>query len=271
MKTVLFCGGLGTRIRDYSESIPKPMIPIGGKPILWHLMHTYSQYGHKDFILCLGYKANVIKEFFLNYRPQTYADCIVSGFGDHVEILGDAQADWRIAMIDTGIWRNIGQRLLAVREHVENEEMFFANYSDGLCDVHLPEMIEAFRRSGKIACFLAVRPLFSLHFVDLETSGRVLGIHSTQSANLWVNGGFFIFRPQIFEYMREGDELVGPPFERLIEADQILAFKHEGFWRPMDTLNDKQVLEDLVERGEMPWRVCGKVSAASADVRSQVV
>ena len=150
MKTVLFCGGLGTRIRDVSESVPKPMIPIGDKPILWHLMHYYSQFGHRDFVLCLGYKANVVKEFFLNYKPQTYADCIVSGFGDNVEILGDPQRDWRIAMIDTGIWRNIGQRLWAVREHVAGEEMFLANYSDGLCDVNLDEMIAAFKASGKI-------------------------------------------------------------------------------------------------------------------------
>ena len=114
MKTVLFCGGLGTRIRDVSESIPKPMIPVGDKPILWHLMHYYSQYGHKDFVLCLGYKANVIKKFFLDYRPQTFSDCVVSGFGRNVEILGDPQQDWRVTMIDTGIWRNIGERLWAV-------------------------------------------------------------------------------------------------------------------------------------------------------------
>ena len=137
MKTVLFCGGLGTRIRDVSETIPKPMIPIGDKPILWHLMNYYSQFGHKDFILCLGYKANVIKEYFLNYKPQTYADCVVTGFGNQVEILGDPHQDWRIAMIDTGIWRNIGERLWAVREHVAGEDMFLANYSDGLSDVNL--------------------------------------------------------------------------------------------------------------------------------------
>ena len=159
MKTVLFCGGLGTRIRDYSENIPKPMIPIGGKPILWHLMSYYSQYGHKDFVLCLGYKANVIKEFFLNYRPHIYADCVVSGFGNNVETLGDPQQDWRITMIDTGVWRNIGERLFAVRAHVEGEEMFLANYSDGLSDVDLPAMIEAFKQSGKVACFLAVPPV----------------------------------------------------------------------------------------------------------------
>jgi NDP-sugar pyrophosphorylase family protein len=132
------------------------MIPIGDKPILWHLIRYYSQFGHKDFVLCLGYKANVVKEFSLNYRPQVYAGCVVSGFGDNVEILGDPQQDWRIAMIDTGIWRNIGQRLWAVREHVAGEEMFFANYSDGLCDLNLDEMTADFRASGKVGCFLAV-------------------------------------------------------------------------------------------------------------------
>jgi glucose-1-phosphate cytidylyltransferase len=253
MKTVLFCGGLGTRIRDYSESIPKPMIPVGDKPILWHLMHYYSQYGHQDFVLCLGYKANVIKEFFLNYRPQTYADCVVSGFGDRVELLGDPQQDWRVALIDTGIWRNIGERLWAVREHIGNEEMFLANYSDGLCDVDLPRMIEAFRTSGKVGCFLAVRPSFSLHLIDMGPGGEVKGVRASRDADLWINGGFFIFRRQIFDYMRPGEELVEAPFQRLIEANEILAYRHEGFWRPMDTLKDKQVLEDLVEQGNMPW------------------
>lgn len=255
MKTVLFCGGLGTRIRDYSENIPKPMIPIGDKPILWHLMSYYSQFGYKDFVLCLGYKARVIKEFFLNYRPHIYVDCVVSGFGNHVESLGDPMQDWRITMIDTGVWRSIGERLFAVRAHLEDEEMFLANYSDGLSDVDLPAMIETFKRSGKVACFVAARPNFSLHFIDMDADGMVRGVRSTDSANLWINGGFFIFRSQIFDYMRDGEELVEEPFRRLIEADQLLAFKHEGFWRPMDTLKDKEILEDLVEQGRTPWRV----------------
>jgi len=266
MKTVLFCGGLGTRIRDYSENIPKPMIPVGDKPILWHLMHYYSQYGHRDFILALGYKANAIKEFFVNYRPHIYADCVVSGSGDTVETLGDPQRDWRVTMIDTGVWRNIGERLLAVRAQVEGEEMFLANYSDGLSDVDLPAMIEAFRQSGKVACFLAVRPSFSLHLVDMDVSGKVNALRPTQEADLWINGGFFIFRSEIFDYLRDGEELVETPFRRLIEADQLLAFKHEGFWRPMDTLKDKEVLEDMVEHGRMPWRLGETTPAVSTKV-----
>ena len=216
-------------------------------------MHYYSQFGHNDFILCLGYKANVIKEYFLNYKPQTYADCVISGFGKRIDILGEAHTDWRVALIDTGMWRNVGERLWAVREHVADQEMFLANYSDGLCDIDLTEMIEIFRASGKIACFTAVRPTFSLHMVDMEPSGKVERIRASQDANLWINGGFFIFRQEMFDYIREGEELVEAPFQRLIEADQLMAFRHEGFWRPMDTLKDKEVLEDLVDKGTMPW------------------
>ena len=257
MKTVLFCGGLGTRIRDYSESVPKPMIPIGGKPILWHLMSYYSQFGHNDFILCLGYKANVIKEFFLNFQPHIYSDCVVSRFGSSVETLGDSQQDWRVTLIDTGVWRNIGERLLAVRHHVEDEEMFLANYSDGLSDVDLPTMIDTFKRSGKVACFVAARPAFSLHFVEIGPDGKVGGLRATKDTDVWINGGGFIFRREIFDYMCDGEELVEQPFQRLIDDDQLLAFRHEGFWRPMDTLKDKEVLEDLVDQGRMPWRIGG--------------
>src|SRR4051794_31497330 len=145
MKVVLFCGGLGTRIREYSEAIPKPMIPIGHQPILWHVMEYYSQSGHTDFVLCLGYKANVIKDFFLGYRPQTYADCVVTG--GRVELLEQPRHDWRVTLIDTGIWRNIGERLWAVREQVRGEEMFLANYSDGLTDVNLADMVARFKES----------------------------------------------------------------------------------------------------------------------------
>lgn len=242
------------RIRDYPENIPKPMIPIGDKPILWHLMNFYSEFGHKEFVLCLGYKANVVKEFFLNDRPQLYSDCVVTRGGADVQLLGEPREDWRITMIDTGVWRNIGERLWAVREHVQNEEMFMANYSDGLAALNLPEMIETFKKSGKVACFLAVRPSFSLHLVDMSPSGQVKEIKSSDDADLWINGGFFIFRPEIFDYMRKGEELVEAPFRRLIEADQLLAIRHEGFWRPMDTLKDRQVLEELVEKGMAPWR-----------------
>ncbi|MDX2157745.1 MAG: sugar phosphate nucleotidyltransferase [Hyphomicrobiaceae bacterium] len=264
MKTVLFCGGQGMRIREYSEAVPKPMIPIGHQPILWHLMSYYAGYGHKDFVLCLGYKANVVKEFFLSGRPQTFSDCVVSGFGSKVEILGDARQDWRVALIDTGISRNIGGRLMAVRHHVENEQMFFANYSDGLSDVDINKMVETFVRSGKIACFLAVRPTTSMHLISIGDKGQPTSFRSAKDADLWINGGFFIMRPEIFDYMRPGEELVSEPFTRLIAEDKLLAYKHEGFWCPMDTLRDRNYLEELVDRGDMPWLAHAETASSEA-------
>jgi glucose-1-phosphate cytidylyltransferase len=253
MKVVLFCGGLGTRIREYSENIPKPMIPIGHQPILWHLMQYYSQYGHQDFVLCLGYKANAIREYFLQGRQSSYGDCVVSDYGQKVEMLGEAPPNWRVALVDTGVWRNLGERLLAVRHLVENEEMFFANYSDGLTDLPLPDMLDTFKKSGKIGCFVAIRPPFTFHLAELDGNGSVLRFRTSADADIWVNGGYFIFRRQIFDYMRDGEELVLEPFNRLIKENQLLAYRYHGFWRAMDTLKDKQVLEELVERGEMPW------------------
>jgi glucose-1-phosphate cytidylyltransferase len=255
MKVVLFCGGLGTRIRDYSESIPKPMIPIGHQPILLHIMQYYSSFGHRDFVLCLGYKANVIKDYFLNFSRSAFIDCIISDFGKKVEMMGESPPDWRIALVDTGIWRNIGERLVAIKHLLEDEEMFLANYSDGLTDLHLPDEIERFKKSGKVGCFVAVRPPFNFHLVEFSEQGTISGLRSSQESEVWINGGYFIFRKQIFDYIRDGEELVLEPFNRLIASDQLLAYKYEGFWRAMDTLRDKQILEDMVEHGKTPWRV----------------
>jgi len=253
MKVVLFCGGLGTRIREYSEAIPKPMIPVGGQPMLWHIMQYYSSFGHRDFTLCLGHKANTIKEFFLDYRPEVFSDCVVSKNGGKVDVLGPPDEDWRVTMIDTGIWRNVGQRLCAVRDQVEDEEMFLANYSDGLCDVDLDAMVADFKASGKIGCFLAVRPALTFHFAEIGDDKLVSKMTPSTHADLWINGGFFIFRREIFDYIRPGEELVVEPFARLIEEEQLLAYKHNGFWRAMDTLRDRQLLEEMVEQGRMPW------------------
>src|SRR5256885_2535498 len=178
MKVVLFCGGLGTRIREYSESIPKPMVPIGHQPILWHVMQYYSQYGHRDFILCLGYKANVVKDYFLNYRQTTTSDCVVSDFGKRVEILGEPLPDWRVSLVDTGTWRNIGERLMAVRHLVEDEEIFLANYSDGLTDAPLNDMIEKFMKSDKVGCFIAIHPPISFHLSEFNEQGAPLPLPS---------------------------------------------------------------------------------------------
>jgi glucose-1-phosphate cytidylyltransferase len=253
MKVVLFCGGLGTRIREYSENIPKPMIPVGAQPILWHVMKYYSAYGHRDFVCCLGFKANVIKEFFLNYRPQATADFTVSNYGAAIEPIGEPAEDWRVTLIDTGIWRNIGERLWAVRDYVKDEEMFLANYSDGLTDANLDDMIAKFKASDAVGCFLAVRPPLTYHIANIGDDGHVKEFITSDRSDMWINGGYFVFKPEIFDHMREGEELVLEPFRRLIESGKLMAYKHEGFWRSMDTLRDRQMLEDLIDQGHMPW------------------
>lgn len=261
MKVVLFCGGLGTRIREYSESVPKPMIPIGHQPILWHVMQYYSQYGHRDFVLCLGYKANVVKNYFLNYNQAANSDCTISQFGGKVELLGERPADWRVSLVDTGIWRNIGQRLLAVRHFVQDEEIFLANYSDGLTDAPLANMIERFKRSDKIACFIAIHPPITFHLASFDENGTVQRISASSESEMWINGGYFIFRREIFDYIQEGEELVDQPFKRLIDCGGLMAYRYEGFWRAMDTLKDRQVLEEMVERGDTPWHVTDNIDA----------
>lgn len=264
MKVVLFCGGLGTRIREYSDSVPKPMIPVGQYPILWHVMQYYCHYGHRDFVLCLGYKSNIVKDYFLNFRAETQGDLLITGGTAKYEPIGTLPQEWRIALIDTGIWRNIGERLMAVRSQVEGEEMFLANYSDGLTDLNLDAMIEAFKASGKIACFLAVRPPLTYHIAEIGEDGGVEAFRSSSNSEIWINGGYFIFRREIFDYIKPGEELVLEPFERLIAENQLMALKHEGFWRSMDTLRDRQVLEDMVEQGKMPWRHWDLMTTRSA-------
>ena len=254
MKVVLFCGGLGTRIRDYGENIPKPMVPVGEQPILWHVMQYYSRYEHRDFVLCLGYKANTIKEFFLNWRQQTYSDCVISDAGRKVEFLGDGLPDWRVTLVDTGIWRNIGQRLRAVREHVKDEAMFLANYSDGLTDAPLPQMVELLQKSDKVGCFLAVRPPLTFHLVEFGQQGQVERMRASKDSDIWINAGYFVFRNSVFDYIKEGEELVIEPFQRMIDAGKLIAYRHDGFFRAMDTLKDRQILQDMIERGEMPWQ-----------------
>ena len=263
MKVVLFCGGLGTRIREFSESIPKPMVPIGHHPILWHVMQYYSQYGHQDFILCLGYKANVIKEYFLNYKQTANSDCIISDFGQKIEILGERPPDWRITLVDTGTWRNIGERLLAVKHIVRDEEIFLANYSDGLTNAPLDEMIDRFKKSNKIGCFIAIHPPISFHLAEFDGADSVR-LRSSQESEIWINGGYFIFRNKIFDFIQDGEELVVQPFERLTAGGHLMAYKYEGFWRAMDTLRDRQLLEDMGEHGDMPWRLRSQARTTAA-------
>lgn len=256
MKVVLFCGGLGLRIRD-AEDIPKPMVQIGYRPILWHVMKYYAHFGHKDFILCLGHRADVVKNYFLNYNECVSNDFILSSGGKKLELFNSDIHDWRITFADTGVNSNIGQRLKAVQHYLEGEDEFLANYSDGLTDLDLPTQINHFHQQNKIASFLCVRPNLSYHLVSLEEKdgSLVSGIHAINNGSVRINGGFFIFKNKIFDYMRDKEELVAEPFERLVKQKQLVGYAYDGFWASMDTFKDKQHLESLYAGGAAPWEV----------------
>jgi glucose-1-phosphate cytidylyltransferase len=263
MRVVLFCGGLGMRLRDYSDTIPKPMVPIGYRPLIWWVMKYYAHFGHRDFILCLGYRGDVIKEYFLNYNECRSNDFVLSQGGKRIDLLQKDIDDWRITFVDTGINSNIGERLMAVEPFLRDEEIFLANYSDGLTDFDLPSIIEPFRRSSHVATFLSVRPNYSFHFVSRREDGLVTAMDDVLSANAWINGGFFVLRREIFNYMRPGDELVVEPFQRLIGEGRLVTHPYEGFWRCVDTFKDLQALETLYGRGRAPWELWRREAAAA--------
>lgn len=256
MKVVLFCGGLGLRIRD-AEDTPKPMVHIGYRPILWHVMKYYAHYGHKDFILCLGYRGDLIKNYFLSYNECASNDFVLSGGGKKLELLNSDIHDWRITFVDTGINSNIGQRLKAVQKYLEGEEEFLANYSDGLTDLPLPQQLEHFHQHGKIASFLCVRPNLSYHSVSIRQGNGSLveDIHAINNGSIRINGGFFIFKREIFDHIQDKEELVTEPFRRLVEKKQLIGYAYDGYWASMDTFKDKQQLETLCASGVAPWEV----------------
>ena len=258
MKVVLFCGGLGTRLREYSDTIPKPLVTIGYRPILWNLMRYYAHYGHKDFILCLGYRGDMIKEFFLNYNECVSNDFVMTNGGQDIELLNSDIHDWRITFVETGFQSNIGQRLAAVRKFVEGDEYFLANYADGLTDLPFDVYLDNFFSTGKTAGFLGVPTPDSFHAVELGDNGLVSRIGRMSGAKLLINGGFFVLKNKIFDYINDGEELVEQPFQRLIAEKQLFGYEYNGFWRSMDTFKDKITFDDLYAKGNRPWEIWKK-------------
>jgi len=255
MKVVLFCGGLGTRLREHSDTIPKPLVNVGVRPILWHLMRYYAHYGHKDFILALGYRGDMIRDYFLNYNEALTNDFVLSKGGKGIELLSSDLDDWRITFVDTGLHSNLGQRLLRVRKYLESEEEFLANYADGLSDVPLDRLIADFRARNVIASFVATRTGQSFHAVHSDDGGLVTGFGQIAESEFWINGGFFCLRREIFDHIEEGDELVEKPFQRLIAHRQLAVYRHQGFWQSMDTFKDKITFDRMEARGNCPWMV----------------
>jgi glucose-1-phosphate cytidylyltransferase len=261
MKVVIFCGGLGVRMGEETQRIPKPMITVGKRPILWHIMKWYAQWGHEEFVLCLGYKAETVKQYFLAYNEALSNDFVLSNGGKDVELLGTDISNWKITFADTGMHATIAERLLAVRRYLGDDEYFLATYGDGLTDAPLPDMIERLKSCGKTALFINVRPMFTAHVIDTDETGTIRSIDDIREANVWINGGYFVFRRDIFEYINPGEELVEEPFKRLVEREEIVAYRYDGFWEPMDTIKDKQRLDSLADSGKPPWLNVGLAAA----------
>jgi glucose-1-phosphate cytidylyltransferase len=260
MKVVLFCGGLGLRMRDAAPEIPKPMIPVGGQPILLQIMKYYAHFGHTDFILCMGYKSEAITAFFGNSAEGVLHDSFRLA-GVVMGTFVDDERVWNITFVETGLHASIGERLLSIRDYVADDEMFLANYSDVLTDAPLPLLVDNLISHQKIASFLCVRPTYTSHVVILKADGQVVAdIQDMRRQDIWINGGNFAFRREIFNYLRPGEDLVEAPFQRLIDDEQLLAYRWEGFWVPMDTFKDRQLIQTLYDEGRRPWAVWERIA-----------
>lgn len=259
MKVVLFCGGLGMRIRGdnglgqyANDGPPKPMLTVGGQPLLWHLMRWYAEHGHSDFVLCLGYGATYVKDWIMDAGDAAVVSR--ADGADTVELQCTEMRGWTCTFSDTGLHTSVGQRLAAVRWIVEGDDLFLANYADGLADADLPAMIDEVTADPSItAAFLAVPPPSTMHVVQFGDGTRVQGVLPMATAGHWVNGGFFIMRPSVFDSLGPDEDLVEEPFNRMARAGNLLAFRHSGFWRAMDTFKDRAELEALWECGHRPW------------------
>ena len=255
MKVVLFCGGLGMRMRDGVTNGPKPMAMVGERPLLWHVMRYYAHFGHKDFIICLGYGATAVKDFFLNYDETRSNDFVIENGARDVKLFNTDISEWRITLVDTGLNSPIGERLRRVRRFVEDEPMFLANYADVLTNVQLPDMIERFEASSAIVGLLAVPPKSSHHVVDIDDNGLITQVTAMQDLRQWENGGYFTMRPEIFDHLREGEDLVEDAIMRLVPQRRVLAYPYKGYWSPADTVKERVQLEEMYHRGTCPWMI----------------
>ena len=256
MKVVILAGGYGTRIRDVADDIPKPMIPIGPYPILWHIMKTYSYFGHKDFIVCLGYKGQVIKDFFLNYEPYTRDFTISFGESGNIEYHNKHdEADWQITFADTGLHSMTGSRISRVRDYVGDEDFLFT-YGDGVSDVDIDRLISFHKSHGKVLTVTGVRPPGRFGEMVAESDGQITEFNEKPQATAGrISGGYFIASSKLFDYLNDNEGLVfeKEPMRQLVQDQQLMMYEHDGFWQPMDTSREYQLLNSLYERKDAPW------------------
>lgn len=264
MKVVLFCGGLGMRMRSGPESLPKPMMPIGSRPVLWHIMKYYAHFGHTEFVLALGYGANAVKDYFLTYQETHSNDFVLRNGGRQVELLSSDISDWTITFVDTGMDTAIGERLRRVRRHLDGDEVFLANYGDVLTDAPMNKIIDEFLMTDAVGSLMAVPPQDSFHVVRVGDDGRMTGLEAVARMEMCINGGYFVLRQGIFDFLGEGEDLVMDACVRAARAGRFRAHKHDGFWAPMDTLKERNALEEMNRTGNRPWAVWdGRADAPS--------
>ena len=256
MKVVILCGGRGTRLREKTEYIPKPLVEIGGKPILWHIMKYYSFWGFNDFILCLGYLGNEIKEYFMKHEEWEDSDFTLrlSSEGREVETHSKSSDNWNITFADTGLDTNTGGRIRKIEKYVK-EPHLFVTYGDGLSNINLIELLNYHKKHGIIATITCVRPISQFGIVDINSEEIITRYREKPRMVQWVSGGFFVFNKEIFSYLGENDILEREPFEQLAKESNMCAYKFEGFWKCMDTYKDTQMLEELWNAGRAPWKV----------------
>ena len=253
MKAVILAGGFGTRLSEETSLKPKPMVEIGGKPILWHIMNIYSKFGVNDFIICCGYKGYVIKEYFANYYMHM-SDLTVDLNSGDIEYYNCKSEPWKITLIDTGLNTMTGGRLKRVKKYVGNET-FMLTYGDGVADVDIDKLLKSHRNHGKVATVTAVQPSGRFGALDVDNNSNVKTfMEKPDGDGAWINAGFFVLEPEVFDYIK-GDETIfeKEPLEALAKDNKLSAYKHNGFWKPMDTLRDKNVLEELWKGGKAPW------------------
>ena len=255
MKTVILAGGLGTRLREETEYRPKPMVPIGTNPILWHIMRTYAHFNYKDFVICVGYKGESIKEYFRDFASLNLDFTIKIGKNSVLESHGSLEEEgWNVTVANTGAETMTGGRIFKIRKYLNNET-FFCTYGDGVSNVNIEELINFHREHGKIATMTAVKPVTRFGALEIVNNGQVNNFFEKPQSDGWVNAGFFVFEPEIFNYLKEDSILENEPLARLVIDGQLAAFKHTGFWQPMDTFRETQILNELWVNKNAPWKV----------------
>lgn len=254
MKTIILCGGLGTRISEETQLKPKPMVEIGGRPILWHIMKIYEQHGQNDFMLALGYKGEVIKDYFLNYHARL-SDLSVQLKSGEVTYSNPTAEDWRVSLIDTGADTMTGGRLLRLKSHLQSSGTFMLTYGDGVSDVDVTALLAFHRSHGKLATVTAVRPPVRFGELTVEDDRVVSFQEKPQAGEGWINGGFFVFEPAVFDFIEDDSIMLErAPLEQLAENGELMVYHHPGYWQCMDTLRDKTTLDELWQSGRAPWK-----------------